>query len=57
LVEAKLGDVPLDPGLRYLRGKYPRCAAWQVHAEGAKDYQTAEGIRVAPALALLRTLV
>jgi uncharacterized protein len=57
MVEAKLGDAPLDPGLRYLRGKYPRCAAWQVHAEGTKDYQTAEGIRVAPALALLRTLV
>ena len=30
---------------------------WQVHAEGVEDYQTPEGIRASPALALLRTLV
>lgn len=56
IVETKLGDSALDPNLRYLRGKYPKCPAWQIHAEGKKDYQTAEGIRVAPAITLLRTL-
>jgi hypothetical protein len=56
IVETKLNDAPLDPSLRYLRTKYPKCPAWQVHAEGAKDYQTGEGIRVAPAMALLQTL-
>jgi transcription elongation factor GreB len=30
--------------------------AWQIHATGAKDYQTPDGIRIAPALELLRTL-
>jgi hypothetical protein len=57
LVEAKLGDAPLAPALRYLRSKYPRCPAWQIHAEGVKNYQTAEGIRIAPAVELLTTLV
>jgi predicted AAA+ superfamily ATPase len=57
IVESKLADAPLDPNLRYLHGKYPKCAAWQVHAEGTKDYRTAEGIRVAPAPRLLESLV
>jgi hypothetical protein len=38
-----------------LRAQFPDCPAWQIHAQGATDYQTAEGIRVAPALTL-RTL-
>ncbi|HUE87992.1 MAG TPA: AAA family ATPase [Vicinamibacterales bacterium] len=57
MVETKLADAPVDSNLRYLRSKYPKCPAWQIHADGAKDYQTGEGIRVAPALALLATLV
>jgi predicted AAA+ superfamily ATPase len=56
-VEAKLGDAPLHPGLRYLKAKFPDCPAWQIHAEGTRDYQTGEGIRVAPAVELLKTLV
>ena len=56
MVEAKLNDVVVDPALRYLKAKFPDCPAWQIHAEGTKDYQTAEGIRVAPARALLSTL-
>jgi hypothetical protein len=31
--------------------------AWQLSATGTKDYQNAEGIRVAHALTLLKTLV
>ena len=57
IVEAKLNDVALDPSVRYLKAKFPECPAWQIHAQGTKDYQTAEGIRVAPATTLLKTLV
>jgi hypothetical protein len=57
LVEAKWSDAPVDRGLRYLQSRYPEAAAWQVSATGTKDYQTPEGIRVAPALRLLSELV
>lgn len=56
LVECKWSDAPLSRSLRYLRRKFPEADAWQVHAAGRKDYQTAEGIRVAPALTLLSRL-
>lgn len=56
MVECKLHDDAVDPGLRYLKAKFPKCEAWQIHAAGTKDYQTAEGIRVAPAMSLLKTL-
>jgi hypothetical protein len=57
LVECKWADVEVDRGLRYLKARFPKCDAWQVSAVGAKDYVTPEGIRVAPAITLLRTLV
>ena len=57
LVECKLGDDAVDKGLRYLHAKFPSAPAWQVSLDGAKDYVTPEGVRVAPALELLRTLV
>ncbi|MDO8349194.1 MAG: ATP-binding protein [Planctomycetota bacterium] len=57
LVEAKLGDDEVDRCLRTMRQRFPECPAWQVHAKGTKDYQTPDGIRVAPAVTLLRTLV
>jgi hypothetical protein len=57
IVEAKLDDVAVDPALRYLNAKFPECPAWQIHAQGTKDYQTPQGIRVAPAPLLLGTLV
>ena len=57
LVEAKLGDAPLDKSLRYLHARFPQADAWQVSLEGTQDYVTPEGIRVAPALELLGTLV
>jgi predicted AAA+ superfamily ATPase len=53
LVEAKWSDAPVEKGLRYLKARFPRAAAWQVSAEGSKDYQSPEGIRVAPAERLL----
>jgi predicted AAA+ superfamily ATPase len=57
LVEAKWGDAEADRSLRYLKARFPEADAWQVSAVGRKDFVTPEGIRVAPALELLSTLV
>ena len=57
LVECKLGDDEPAKGLKYLKARFPAAAAWQVSAHGQRDYQSAEGIRVAPAFKLLRDLV
>lgn len=57
LVECKLGDDAVAPGLKYLKARYPAAAAWQVSAHGRKDFVGADGIRVAPAVRLLRELV
>jgi predicted AAA+ superfamily ATPase len=56
-VECKLSDAPVSGGLKYLAARFPGVPAWQVSATGAKDYLSAEGIRVCPAQALLRQLV
>ncbi len=56
MVECKSGDREVALPLRYLKGKYPASDAWQVSAEGTRDYQTPEGIRVAPAGQLLAGL-
>jgi hypothetical protein len=37
--------------------RFPSAEALQVHATGAKDYETERGIRVVPAMEFLRTLV
>lgn len=55
-VECKWSDTTPDRSLRYLKAKFPETEAWQVTATGTKDFQTPEGIRVAPALELLRGL-
>lgn len=57
LVECKRGDRPVDRGLRYLKAKFPAAAAWQISSAGTRDYQTPDGIRVAPALPFLGSLV
>jgi hypothetical protein len=57
LVECKWDDADVDGSLRYLKARFPDAEAWQVSAVGKKDYQTRDGIRVAPALELLRNLV
>ncbi len=57
LVECKWADEPPETGLRYLKKRFPEADAWQVSAAGTRDYQTPEGIRVAPAIELLKTLV
>jgi hypothetical protein len=57
MVECKASDASLDKSLRYLKARFPSCPAWQLSAQGSRDYQTPEGIRVAPALRLLTDLV
>jgi predicted AAA+ superfamily ATPase len=57
VVECKWGDAEVDRGLRYLKARAAGAQAWQISAVGRKDYVTPEGIRVAPAVAFLRTLV
>ena len=57
MVEAKWNDTEIDGGLRYLKERFRDAKTWQVSAKGSKDYVTREGIRVAPAIELLKTLV
>ncbi len=57
LVECKWDDAAIDSNLRYLKSKYTNCDAWQISARGRRDYVTEDGIRVAPALSLLRQWV
>jgi predicted AAA+ superfamily ATPase len=57
LVECKLADAKVDRSLRYLKLRFPECPAWQISASGSNDVLTPEGIRICPALTLLRTLV
>jgi predicted AAA+ superfamily ATPase len=57
LVECKWSDAEVERSLHYLKARFPAAQAWQISAVGAKDYQTPDGVRVAPALRLLATLV
>lgn len=56
-VECKLADEPLDRGLRYLVERFPGVPAWQLSLRGTRDAKTPEGIRLAPALTFLQSLV
>lgn len=57
VVECKWSDAPIARGLCYLKTRFPKCDTWQVSAVGTKDYESVEGIRVAPAAELLKRLV
>ncbi len=56
-VECKWSDSSVDRSLRYLVKRISPRNSWQITATGTKDYVTHEGIRVAPAIALLKDLV
>lgn len=56
-LRGKWADTEIDRSLKYLEARFPKCHAWQISAIGTKDYVTPDGIRVAPAMQLLRTLV
>jgi len=57
LVECKWADDEVSKSLRYLKNKFPKANAWQIHAVGRKDYETNEGIRVTPAVEFLKNLI
>lgn len=57
LVECKRSDGDPAKGLKYLKNRFAEAEAWQIAAEGRKDYKTASGIRVAPARVFLPGLV
>ncbi|MGE0447376.1 MAG: ATP-binding protein [Vicinamibacterales bacterium] len=57
MIECKWADAEVDRGLKYLKARFPKCEAWQVSAVGTRDYVTPDGIRVAPAMQLLRGLL
>ena len=57
LIECKWADAEVDRSLRYLKARFPDAEAWQISATGRKDFVSPEGIRVAPALKLLRRLI
>jgi predicted AAA+ superfamily ATPase len=57
LVECKWGDAEVDRSLRYLKARFPEADTWQISATGTKDYRSPDGVRIAPAVRLLRTLV
>ena len=56
-VECKWSDANPSRSLRYWKQRFPECEAWQLSAAGDHDYVTLDGIRVCPALELLRRLV
>jgi predicted AAA+ superfamily ATPase len=56
-IECKWSDADISKGLKYLKARFGKCAAFQVSAVGKKDYVSADGIRVLPAAAYLKTLI
>ena len=56
-IEVKWKDAEIVKGLKYLKKRFPNAKAFQISAEGKKDYLTPDGIRVCPALKFLPDLV
>lgn len=52
-IECKWSYSEVSKSLRYMKTRFPKSQAWQISFDGTKDYQTPEGIRIAPALKLL----
>jgi len=55
-IECKWEDEDVHPALRYVSERFPKADFWQITATGTKDFQTTNGIRVCPALSLLRQM-
>ena len=56
-VECKISDSDVSKSLFYFKNKFPKVSCWQLHLKGRKDYVSKTGIRVAPAIELLKTLI
>ena len=52
-IECKWSDDPVGRGLRYLKERFPGCAAWQISGNGKKDYVSGDDIQVCPAAKFL----
>lgn len=57
LIEAKIGDAEISRGLTYLKQKFPKVRAMQVHLNGKKCYQSENGVKVGPVVELLSELI
>ncbi len=57
LIEVKWSDADITKGLKYLKNRFPAAEALQLSAMGKKNYITADGIRVLPAVEFLNTLI
>ena len=55
-IECKWSDADISRGMKYLKARFTECSAFQISAIGRKDYISADGIRVMPARAYLKTL-
>jgi hypothetical protein len=51
------GDDSITRGLSYMKARFAAADAGQISATRKKGYVTPDGIRVAPALAFLRSLI
>lgn len=56
LIECKWSDVDVESPLTYLKNKFPEAKAYQLYAEGTKDYVNNAGIRVCSAAKFLSEL-
>jgi predicted AAA+ superfamily ATPase len=56
LIECKWSDVSVEQPLSYLKAKFPDAKAYQLYAEGTKDYVNNAGIRVCSAAKFLAEL-
>ena len=56
-MECKLGGDEISKSLTYFKNKFTEVPCFQIHLNGKKDYTNLIGIRVAPAIEVLRTLV
>lgn len=56
LIECKWSDRELSGSLKYLKARFKEARAWQIYAEGTKDYVSGDGIAVTPAWKYLKRL-
>lgn len=56
-IECKWDDSPTSPALKYLKTRFSDGEFWQISANGKKDFVDKSGIRVAPAVKLLKKLI
>ena len=55
-IECKYSDDEISKPLKFFKGKFPTVACWQLSLDGKKNYVSKDGIRVAPAIELLKDL-